>query len=150
MAWRLMAMLEDATLVPSAHAEVSARVGDLLSGTLRLPFAHICSLPAAVFCPNGCAEVYCCSRCTAEAWQRGHCLLCPGAARAPREVHLRGLHGCPYVRPFDIAALQKFGHDRDVFGWMLEAGAGGEAVRAHWLVAGSGGATLPPALLFGL
>lgn len=119
VAWRLMAMLEDTKLSSGASAEISGRVHDLLSGALRLPFAHMCALPAAIFCPNGCADVYCCSRCAAEAWQRGHCLLCAGAPRLPREAHLRGLPGCPYVRPFDAAALHKFGHDRGVFGWML-------------------------------
>lgn len=121
IAWRLMGLLEeDAMLSESARADISSRVSDLLSGALRLPFEHICALPAAILCPNGCADVYCCSRCAAEAWQRGHCLLCAAAAAGPRDVHLRNLRGCPYIRPFDAAALQKFGHDRSVFGWMLE------------------------------
>eukprot|EP00892_Ulva_mutabilis_P003104 jgi/Ulvmu1/12795/UM097_0022.1 len=146
VAWRLMAVLEaDPGLSDAARAEMSARVADLLSGALRLPFEHLCSLPAAVFCPNGCPAVYCCSRCAAEAWQRGHCLLCTAAAAAPRDAHLRSLRSCPYVRPFDAAALQKFGHDRSVFGWMIEA-AGGTAHGAQHAAQPASPSTIPVAL----
>lgn len=127
---------EDPTLSNAARTDISRRVSELLSGALRLPFEHLCALPAAVFCPNGCSTVYCCSRCVAEAWQRGHCLLCAAAATRPRNAHLRGLSCCPYVRPFDAAALQKFGHDRNVFGWMLEPPGGPGASCAHMVRSG--------------
>lgn len=120
LAWRLMHMLEhEADSIPK---DTAARMGrtaqNLISGKLKLPFQHICALPKATLCPGGCTEVYCSSRCCAEAWQKHHCLLCRGGAEVGTEMHLRNAQNCPYVREFEVASLQKFQHDRDRFAWI--------------------------------
>lgn len=92
----------------------------LISGKMKLPYQHICSLPKATLCPSGCSEVYCSSRCCAEAWQKHHCLLCRGPAEVTTHMHLRNVKNCPYVREFDPEALTKFAHDRNRFGWLRQ------------------------------
>ena len=106
----------------SINKDAAARMGrtaqSLISGKLKLPFQHICALPKATLCPGGCTDVYCSSRCCAEAWQKHHCLLCRGGAELGSEMHLRHAQNCPYIREFEHESLTKFQHDRERFAWM--------------------------------
>jgi hypothetical protein len=99
-------------------SKITRTAQSLISGKLKLPFQHICTLPKAMLCPGGCSEVFCSSRCCVEAWQKHHCLLCQGSAGLSSGMHLRNVQKCPYIRDFDLEALQKFQHDRDRFGWI--------------------------------
>jgi hypothetical protein len=61
------------------------------------------------------------SRCCAEAWMLGHCLLCPREPSGVRTSLLAAIPpSCPYFRPFDLGSLTKFEHDRRIFGWLEE------------------------------
>ena len=122
LAWRLMHLLErdSATIGREAGERMAKTAQSLISGKTKLPFQHICALPRATLCPGGCTEVYCSSRCCAEAWQRHHCLLCRGSVEMSTGMHLRNVKACPYVREFEPEALQKFQHDRERFGWIVQ------------------------------
>lgn len=68
VAWRLILLRAERTAAQpagesaakaSAVAAGIAKIGQLLSGELQLPFPHICTLPHAVLCQSGCGAMYC-------------------------------------------------------------------------------------------
>jgi hypothetical protein len=109
---------ESSSIARETAARMAKTAQSLISGKLKLPYQHICTLPKATLCPSGCSEVYCSSRCCAEAWQRHHCLLCRGPAELSTDMHLRNAKNCPYMREFELHSLLKFKHDRERFSWI--------------------------------
>ena len=74
--------------------------------------------------------VVCSSRCCAEAWMKGHCLLCPQQPNSDIGLLLEALPSdCRYLRCFDSRTLTKFEHDRRTFGWLDPGGPSQQTVR---------------------